>query len=46
MYEDDEGFLYPVVDKEKCIDCGLCEIVCPCHNDSEKRERIYQIYMQ
>lgn len=30
MYEDDEGFLYPVVDKEKCIDCGLCEIVCPC----------------
>ena len=20
MYEDDEGFLYPVVDKEKCID--------------------------
>lgn len=37
MYEDDEGFLYPVVDKEKCIDCGLCEIVCPCHNDSEKK---------
>ena len=37
MYEDDEGFLYPVVDKEKCIDCGLCEIVCPCQNDSKKK---------
>lgn len=26
---DNEGFWYPVVDKDKCIDCGLCEIVCP-----------------
>ena len=22
------GFLYPVVDKGKCVDCGLCEKVC------------------
>ena len=29
MKEDDEGFRYPVVDKEKCIDCGLCENTCP-----------------
>lgn len=26
---DDEGFLYPVLDKEKCIDCSLCRNVCP-----------------
>lgn len=26
---DIEGFWYPVVDKEKCIDCGLCEKTCP-----------------
>lgn len=45
MYEDDEGFLYPVVDKEKCIDCGLCEIVCPCHNDSEKKENEFTRYI-
>lgn len=25
---DDEGFLYPFVDKEKCVDCGLCEEAC------------------
>ena len=29
MKEDEEGFRYPYVDMEKCIDCGLCEKVCP-----------------
>ena len=29
MISDEEGFWYPQVDKEKCIDCGLCEKVCP-----------------
>ena len=29
MKEDHEGFLYPEVQLEKCIDCGLCERVCP-----------------
>lgn len=28
MEKDEEGFLYPVVDKEKCIECGLCKKVC------------------
>lgn len=28
MEPDALGFLYPRVDKEKCIDCGLCEKVC------------------
>ena len=29
MQTDREGFLYPVVDKDACTDCGLCEKVCP-----------------
>ena len=29
---DNEGFWYPEVDMEKCIDCGLCEKVCPIIN--------------
>ena len=34
---DEEGFQYPVVNKSLCIDCGLCEKVCPVINvDKEK----------
>lgn len=29
MYEDNYGFFYPKVDIITCIDCGLCEKVCP-----------------
>ena len=39
MQEDTEGFLYPKVNKDTCIDCGLCEKVCPIlnpvNNDAE-----------
>jgi len=29
MVPDSEGFLSPVIEAEKCIDCGLCKKVCP-----------------
>ncbi|MGN0561786.1 MAG: Coenzyme F420 hydrogenase/dehydrogenase, beta subunit C-terminal domain [Candidatus Fimenecus sp.] len=29
MRKTEEGFLYPSADFEKCINCGLCEKVCP-----------------
>lgn len=35
---DNEGFLYPHVEKSLCIDCGICEKVCPViHIDSLKQ---------
>ena len=37
MQEDNEGFLYPVVDTSTCTDCGLCEKVCPVINQDEPR---------
>lgn len=40
LYEDEEGFMYPRVDKTVCIDCGLCEKVCPVLNQSEGHEPI------
>lgn len=29
---DEEGFLYPVIDHDICIDCGLCDKICPSIN--------------
>lgn len=36
MLYNDEGFLYPVVQKEKCIQCGNCITVCPVRQKHEK----------
>jgi len=38
MCEDEEGFLYPKVNVDTCVDCGLCEKVCPVLNTGEARE--------
>ncbi len=38
MQEDSHGFLYPRVDAAACVDCHLCEQVCPCLNDLDARE--------
>lgn len=29
MKEDDNGFLFPKLNEEECVSCGLCEKVCP-----------------
>lgn len=29
MQADDDGFTYPIFDSLACIDCGLCDKVCP-----------------
>lgn len=32
MQPDAEGFLFPIIDKEKCISCDLCSSVCQIEN--------------
>ena len=38
MKPDEEGFLYPKVDKAACVDCHLCEKVCPVLHSPEEKE--------
>ena len=40
MKEDEQGFLYPSVDLSLCVNCGLCEKVCPVINQDELRKPI------
>lgn len=37
MIRDDEGFLYPNIKHEICVDCGLCEKVCPVINQAQSQ---------
>ena len=36
MRPDTLGFLYPVVDTDKCVECGLCEKVCAFNDHYDK----------
>ncbi|MEG0180318.1 MAG: Coenzyme F420 hydrogenase/dehydrogenase, beta subunit C-terminal domain [Romboutsia sp.] len=38
MNIDNEGFWYPKVNKDICIDCGLCEKVCPVISETKIEE--------
>lgn len=35
---DEEGFHYPVVDENRCTDCGQCQKVCPVSNECESKD--------
>lgn len=38
LREDAEGFLYPEADASVCVECGLCEKVCPVLHPGESRQ--------
>ena len=42
---NEEGFNYPIIDKNKCIKCNLCEKVCPVINDEKtiSKTRAYAV---
>lgn len=47
MESDNEGFWYPNIDKDKCINCNLCEKVCPIVNKPKNllyEEKSYAVF--
>lgn len=44
MQQDSEGFLYPHIDTNKCIECGLCIKVCTSNNEYKLQYDELQYY--
>jgi len=44
MKADEEGFLYPSIDKDSCIACKKCLSVCPARNNTFVDENIQNYY--
>lgn len=42
IYENNEGFLQPKVDMNKCIDCGLCDNVCIHENPVKSNTKLQE----
>lgn len=40
MVADKEGFLYPQIDEQQCVNCGLCVRACPSLNRPDSRTPI------
>lgn len=45
MKTTEKGFLYPIIDKEKCVECRMCENRCPILNEIKKRECYTKTYV-
>ena len=44
MTPDPEGFLYPSIDASLCVDCHICEKVCPVKNLKDRQEGEIQYF--
>ncbi len=40
MNEDEEGFIFPFIDKDKCTNCGLCAKTCPEMSSAKYKESL------
>ena len=44
MTADENGFLYPAIDAQNCVECGLCEKACPVMTPFPKAENVPKAY--
>lgn len=45
LVEDREGFRYPNINTEQCIDCNQCQLVCPIINRFNKTKFNIEVYV-
>lgn len=45
LSSDEEGFEYPEIDSPKCVNCGLCEKVCPIINVRPEQVSLQKAYL-
>ncbi len=45
MVSDEEGFEYPRVDNDKCVNCGICKQVCPTQRTEIKEDIVKTCYV-
>lgn len=45
MIENEEGFLFPKIDENKCVKCGKCIRVCQIDDIDKKENRIIKSYL-
>ena len=38
MIEDEEGFLVPSINQNKCSNCGICEVACPLNHKNQAKK--------
>ena len=44
MVPDEDGFLYPEIDRDMCAGCGRCETVCPVEDPVPRANTVEQSY--
>lgn len=44
MKGDEEGFIYPIIDNQRCIDCGLCMKLCSFNSEKEIPKEFYKVF--
>jgi hypothetical protein len=44
MQPDEEGFVYPVIEENSCVNCHQCEKVCPTENVCNRTDEVTEAY--
>lgn len=44
IFQDQDGFQYPKINRERCVECGLCQKVCPVIHKLKESSHQVEVY--